>query len=592
MEAGRLAEILSRISRFWQWRRMALVAELRTYIVGLQEQIQESQGLRAMLERKLTERAQEVKNLTDQCYGLARQMEAADEELAEEKIRHARTSALYDEQGRGLQQAVAQLKLAKSKIQALERRYAAAAGKAYELAQRVVDQGGELEERQRRVGVLEGEIEEVRVSCAALQEENEYMKEQYPFLGEKLGLMEAVLSSRPPANGALCHFQKIMKEEITPFVTGGVTCAPSAAFLHALSGIQRELERVAAFPDILGRAVIAIAGGFSSGKSQFINSFLAHSEILLPVGINPVTAVPGYVICAKETYVKAHSVDGGSVRLSEKLYRSLGHEMLQSLGFDLRGIMPFLSVHAPMDRDLFENLCLIDTPGYNPGDSDIVIASDNAVAAELAGRAQAMIWVIGLDTAGTIARSDVDFIRTAGFQGESLYIVLNKADLKSPASIEEIVRTVAESLEAEGLDVAGICAYSSRKKATYKYKGAALKSFLRSYNYQQDVWKAVEKGIDRAFGQYEEFIQQEMDLGKARRRQVRRLESKVLEMGGTELHGEIKEACESIRSAFNVVGLRGAVEECEKFRGMLKVSVRQIRRDLIALSGCAPPACD
>lgn len=50
---------------------------------------------------------------------------------------------------------------------------------------------------------------------------------------------------------------------------------------------------------ILGKRVVAIGGGFSSGKSSFLNSFLG-GESLLPIDTLPTTAVPAYLISGTE----------------------------------------------------------------------------------------------------------------------------------------------------------------------------------------------------------------------------------------------------------------------------------------------------
>ena len=48
------------------------------------------------------------------------------------------------------------------------------------------------------------------------------------------------------------------------------------------------------FDKLIGRNVVALGGGFSSGKSSFLNSVLG--EELLPSDITPSTSVPAYLI--------------------------------------------------------------------------------------------------------------------------------------------------------------------------------------------------------------------------------------------------------------------------------------------------------
>ncbi|ANI58284.1 hypothetical protein PGR6_07110 [Pseudomonas sp. GR 6-02] len=50
-------------------------------------------------------------------------------------------------------------------------------------------------------------------------------------------------------------------------------------------------------------------------------------------------------------------------------------------------ILPFISVKTPMDPDLFGNLCIIDTPDYNPGTTGGGAASNRSTAASLVNQA-------------------------------------------------------------------------------------------------------------------------------------------------------------------------------------------------------------
>src|SRR5699024_6452488 len=126
---------------------------------------------------------------------------------------------------------------------------------------------------------------------------------------------------------------------------------------------------------------------------------------------------------------------------------------------DLKSIMPYMSISIPMIEGL-EEVCVVDTPGYNPADTMGYTKNDKDVALKFATQSDALIWVIGLDANGTISVSDLEFINDADFD-KPVYFVLNKADLRTMQDIEEILDDIEETLEFEEIEYKGISAYSS-----------------------------------------------------------------------------------------------------------------------------------
>ena len=87
------------------------------------------------------------------------------------------------------------------------------------------------------------------------------------------------------------------------------------------------------FNQLIGKKIVALGGGFSSGKSTFLNTFLGNAKIL-PTDINPSTSVPTYVLSgdkeisgAVNTFSAKIEMNASDVqfrasgRLSEKFFR-------------------------------------------------------------------------------------------------------------------------------------------------------------------------------------------------------------------------------------------------------------------------------
>ena len=69
-------------------------------------------------------------------------------------------------------------------------------------------------------------------------------------------------------------------------------------------------------------------------------------------------------------------------------------------------------------------------------------------ALESAQNAEAILWLIGLDSNGTIPQSDLGFLeRAISSQNKPLYIVLNKADRRTSDDWKDVLNEAREILD-------------------------------------------------------------------------------------------------------------------------------------------------
>lgn len=411
------------------------------------------------------------------------------------------------------------------------------------------------------------ESERATQEKALLSNELQRISEEKMSIRERFDLVQHILALKRPINNGLLEFKRLIQEDYVSFAAKESSLANEAGALMELQKIYRELELTMDFPAILGKQILGIAGGFSSGKSAFINSFLPDNSVKLAVGINPVTVIPSYIVYSEQdVQIRGHCANGGSLELGTALYEKLSHEYIKSFGFDLRSVMPYVSVQAPISRNLFEHIALIDTPGYNPGTDDASQSFDRTTATEYVKQCDALIWVVGLGTDGTLPDSDREFIEQAGFSGESLFIVLNKADLKPKSDIDAIMEEVASVLDFSGVNYAGICAYSSERKQFYGYLGEELEQFIQRINKRRNETRHLKNEIDVVFNRYIEAIQQDIDADEARRKKIKRLEMDALGSGGTEEYKKMKPLFAEIEATFPKQDLKATLKECESLK--------------------------
>lgn len=301
----------------------------------------------------------------------------------------------------------------------------------------------------------------------------------------KEDLISLLLNAKFENNQANEYFRLIQNDFIS-FANQESSLKEEAQAILKLQEIGKELNLVASEPEFYSKKTIAIAGGFSAGKSEFISSFFNIDTLHLPSGIQPTTAIPTYVMDSKDLSISINAFNhkGAKVdllKISPDFYTNLSHKFLQSFKFNLRDIMPNVFISLPMK---FKNLCFIDTPGYNPSETHMGFTGEDIyVAKNYSKSADILIWLIGLDANGTIPKTDLDFLtQLSENDKKKIYVVLNKADLRPKSSIEDVLDTVEDTLIDYDIEVEGISAYSSILKTEIAYRKTALFDFLESVN--------------------------------------------------------------------------------------------------------------
>ena len=110
-----------------------------------------------------------------------------------------------------------------------------------------------------------------------------------------LNFVSSILDSKKILNPILAEFDTIVEEDYQKFANSVSLKEEVEAFVK-LQALQKELARLILLKDIANKSTVAVGGGFSAGKSQFISSFFADDKIKLPIGVKPVTAIASYII--------------------------------------------------------------------------------------------------------------------------------------------------------------------------------------------------------------------------------------------------------------------------------------------------------
>ncbi|MFJ5692051.1 dynamin family protein [Providencia stuartii] len=302
-------------------------------------------------------------------------------------------------------------------------------------------------------------------------------------------LLIAALTAKPKMSPSFLQYRKYINDLIELLNNSQIGENVVKKFKD-LKKIEDKLLVLDQMSDFHYKTKIAVSGGFSAGKSSFISSFFENKTVKLTAGINPVTAIPTYVVNGDTPKVIGYTKELAQVSVDVNFYKNLTHDYLKTLGFNLKTVLPFMVFETPINQ--YQNIMFVDLPGYNPGNRSGYQDEDKSLASELMNDADNILWLIGLDANGTISSSDIEFLKSSITSETKLYIVLNKADLKNTDDLEDILEEVQEALDDADIKYLGISAYSSTTNKEFNFINLSLFDVLNQWNEPKNAYETIE----------------------------------------------------------------------------------------------------
>ncbi len=384
------------------------------------------------------------------------------------------------------------------------------------------------------------------------------------MLEPKSGILQIVhdaLKAEHQPNPLVEQFGHLIKSEFEPFSRSASGCDNLKAYI-GLQQIKQRLQEIANFPEINSKNVIAVGGGFSAGKSSFINSLLAPQDgtaLQLATGTRPVTMVPSFLVHSTgPAQICGINYKNARFDIAPSAYEELKHDS-QSSALNVGSAIKYCTVKVQFKPDLLEHCCLIDVPGYNPGtnpsapeqsigadDDDRIVgddvdlsflddeeteaselpdidltepegrSSDYNIARRAIDKADCLIWLFSLEH-GPLPGNDIEFLKKLGMGragAKALYVVGNKADVRPSSDVIECLSETSNSLAQAGIAYEGICAYSSREgKVKFRAKRQEdVLAFIKRHNRAKDVAHQLQKELQAIFSIYHTKIAQDVDF--------------------------------------------------------------------------------
>lgn len=236
---------------------------------------------------------------------------------------------------------------------------------------------------------------------------------------------------------------------------------------------------------------VAVGGGYSSGKSSFLNSITGIGAVL-PTGIEPVSMINTYISFSDKVtklIVSGKNCKGHVVKLNREVLDCIQHSSKSKVY--VSSVLDELYIKVPVskDREHLKGLVFIDTPGYNNSDNankengkkDIDTASDALEDSD------ALFWCIDAE-AGTISQRDIEMLNQLIDYNDGNYpfvIVFNKMDKKPANDLVKILQSAEKicksKLKIQPIDIIGFSSigesaiYSLKNKQKATTRGGVMK---------------------------------------------------------------------------------------------------------------------
>ncbi|GAA8910789.1 acyl carrier protein [Helicobacter pylori] len=367
-------------------------------------------------------------------------------------------------------------------------------------------------------------------------------------LKERYDLIARILNAKTNNEG-LEEYQSVLDNEFLKFASGVDSLKEKEIALLMLQEIQKELQLVASYPSLFQKTIVAVGGGFSAGKSTFLNNLLGL-KLKLPEDMNPTTAIPTYCLKGKREVLMGFSQNGGMVELP---HLAFDHQFLESLGFNLKEIMPFMLLSAPSVP--FEFLCFIDTPGYNPSNQSYT-GGDKEASKKSLKHAKHILWLVSCERGG-IESDDLEFLQELyEEEGKQVFIVLSRADRRTKSQLEEVAKQIKETLKDHGIEFLGICAYSATRYQEYKEFSEkskvfnSLEKFLMKLNQRSEKQNEILESLYEVHSMYERAIKQDASRFKRYQSELRSVGLDLMQKGFDDFSDKFFRRIETLEKEF------------------------------------------
>lgn len=430
-----------------------------------------------------------------------------------------------------------------------------------------------------------------------------YDEEVYEKLIQNFKLLCTIIKQNTSGNQMKADFSKI-GEIIHKKIPDTLKKNAPEDFYELYTDFKSEYEKFRDFilyDKLIGKNIVALGGGFSSGKSSFLNVLMGKN--VLPADIDPSTSVPTYIVKGDKHEVTGINVFDSKVQMVPRDIRKIAHGFGEvedeedeqvtdsvTLGHVLESIFFSTPLHQ------YGSIAFLDTPGYSKPDSEKYTAkTDEQIARGQLNASNYILWFVQAD-AGTITEEDIKFIKTLR-EGIPMLIVLNKADKKNLSDLKDIIAKIKSNLDIKGIRYVSVRAFTSRLE---QIEDEELKSFIvhdadkireQIEDWDRQVYESnFARNFKKIFVRCKEFYEDEIDEES---RKLTRLNTSITRLAAEEIEMEILEPLQLMvkEAQKNVNALKEIRKKLKELQDEFFTEIKYIS-DIVGISMPEPSEID
>lgn len=429
-----------------------------------------------------------------------------------------------------------------------------------------------------------------------------YDEEVYEKLLKNFELLCTIIQQNTSGNqmkADLTKIEEIIKKKIPETLKKN---APED-FYELYTDFKSEYEKFRDFilyDRLIGKNIVALGGGFSSGKSSFLNALMGKS--VLPADIDPSTSVPTYIVKGEKHEVLGINVFDTKVQMQPRDIKKIAHGFGELEDDDekvtesvtLGHVLENIFFSTPLQK--YENIAFLDTPGYSKPDSEKYSAkTDEQISRGQLNSSNYILWFVQAD-AGTITEEDIKFIKTLR-EGIPLLVIVNKADKKNLQDLKDIISKIKSSMDLKGVRYVEVFAFTSKMEQIEDEK---LKAFIEAdtekIRHQIETWNQqiyesnFAKNFKKIFVRCKDFYEEEIDEES---RKLTRLNTSITKLAAEDIETEILEPLQQMvkEAQRNVNELKGISKKLKELQDEFFTEIKFVA-DIVGISMPEPSEID